>query len=69
MGLSSAVLPFTSRVLVSDISLVTFTTVVDPDEVEVVDTSTGTNTTLFQLAERLSQAYMAEIMPEMLLNV
>lgn len=69
MGLSSASVPLTSRVLVSDMSLVTLTTVVVPDDVVVVEICTGTSTTLFQSADFLSLLYIAEIMPEMLLNV
>lgn len=69
MGLSSVSVPLTSLVLVSDMSFVTLTTVVDPDDVVVVDTLTGTSTTLFQSVDFLSQLYIAEIMPEMLLKV
>ena len=69
IGLSSVSVPLTRRVLVSDMSLLTFTTVFVPEDVVVVDTWTGTNTTLFQLADFLSLLYMAAIMPDILLNV
>ena len=69
MGLSSASVPFTSRVLVSAMLLVTFTTVFVPADVVVVLISTGTSTTLFQLADVRSLLYIDEIMPAMLLKV